>query len=159
MNNDSPRPALTVDAVLMKGSLAVPGAAEVMLIRRGDDPFAGAWALPGGFVDPGERVEDAVKRELLEETSLLGRIVHLLGDYSEPGRDPRGSTVSVAYVMAVSGLTVGIAGDDAAEAKWWPLDDLPPLAFDHAHILEDVRVWLKQHGLGPLGDDDVESCM
>jgi 8-oxo-dGTP diphosphatase len=146
-------PALTVDAVLLKGR-------EVMLIRRGREPHKGAWALPGGFVDVGERVEDAARRELLEETGLRGDIVDLLGVWSDPARDPRGHTVSVVFVCKIGGIVdVGTGGDDAAEARWFPLDKLPDLAFDHAEILAAARRWLDAPGhFQRLGDTDFGKC-
>lgn len=151
-------PALTVDAVLLKGNAS--GGGDVLLIRRGRDPFKGSWALPGGFVDVGETVEDAVRRELVEEAGLRGDVVHLLGVYSDPGRDPRGHTVSVVYVLRVSGIVdVGQAGDDADEARWFRLDDLPPLAFDHDRILADARAWLARPGsFEALADNDPGKC-
>lgn len=145
-------PALTVDAVLLKGS-------EVLLIKRGREPFAGSWAIPGGFVDVGETTEDATRRELVEETGLRGDIVDLLGVYSDPARDPRGHTVSAVYVLKVSGIVDIAAGDDAAEARWFPLDKLPPLAFDHARILADAARWLAVPGnFERLGDTDFGKC-
>lgn len=145
-------PALTVDAVLLKGH-------EVLLIRRGRPPFQGSWALPGGFVDVGETLERATVRELLEETGLKGEIVDLLGAYSDPQRDPRGHTVGIAYVCKVAGLVQVEAGDDADEARWFPLDKLPALAFDHARILDDARRWLAVPGhFEKLGDTDFGKC-
>lgn len=145
-------PALTADAVLLKGN-------EVLLIRRGHAPFQGLWAIPGGFVEVGERVEDACRRELLEETGLKGDIVDLLGVYSDPGRDPRGHTVTVAYVLKVAGIVDLAAGDDADEARWFALDKLPDLAFDHARILDDARRWLAVPGsFEKLGDTDFGKC-
>ena len=145
-------PALTVDAVLLKGH-------EVLLVRRAREPFAGAWALPGGFVDVGERVEDAARRELVEETGLKGDIVDLLGVWSDPARDPRGHTVSVVFVCKVSGIVDLAAGDDAAEARWYDLDKLPELAFDHAEILAAAKRWVEAAGnLERLGDTDFGKC-
>lgn len=139
-----PNPKLTVDAVLLKGD-------EILLIRRGRDPFKGSWALPGGFVDVGETTEDACLRELVEETGLKGIVVGLLGVYSDPERDPRHHTVSVVYVCGVGGIMPGIeAGDDAEEARWFPLDALPPLAFDHGRIAQDARAWLERGGRAQL---------
>lgn len=151
-------PALTVDAVLLKGR--VDGGHDVLLIRRGRDPFKGQWALPGGFVEVGERVEDAARRELVEETGLRGDILDLLGVYSDPSRDPRGHTVSVAYVMKVSGIVdVGGDTDDADEARWFDLAAPPPLAFDHDAILGDARAWLARPGsFERLGDVDFGKC-
>ena len=145
-------PALTVDAILLKGS-------DVLLIRRAQEPFARAWAIPGGFVEVGERTEDACRRELMEETGLRGDIVELLGVYSDPNRDPRGHTVTVAYVLKVSGIVAIAAGDDAAEARWFALDKLPPLAFDHEKILADARAWLAlPDSFAKLGDTDFGKC-
>ncbi len=124
-------PSLTVDGIVIKGG-------EILLIRRGREPFRGHHALPGGFVDYGEKVEDAVAREVLEETGLITEASWLLGVYSDPGRDPRGHTVSVVYVMELRGGSVR-AGDDADTAGWFPFDSLPPLAFDHLSIISDYR--------------------
>ncbi len=111
---------------------------RVLLVRRGRPPFRGRWALPGGFVEGYETVEEAVSRELLEETGLVARPRRLVGVYSGPGRDPRGPTVSLAYAMQGR---VGPAqgGDDAAEARWVPLRPTPRLAFDHDQILRDAQ--------------------
>lgn len=145
-------PALSADAVLLKGR-------EVLLVRRGKPPFHGAWALPGGFVGVGERVEDAARRELVEETGLRGDIVDLLGVYSDPARDPRGHTVTVVFVLKVGGVIQVAAGDDAAEARWFPLDALPALAFDHADIMRDARAWLaRDRNYERLGDTDFGKC-
>lgn len=145
-------PALTVDAVLLKGN-------EILLIQRGRDPYQGKWALPGGFVDVGERVEDAARRELMEETGLRGDIVDLLGVWSDPSRDPRGHTVSVVFVCKVGGIVQLEAGDDAAEARWFDLDKLPELAFDHAEICAAAKRWVGAPGnLEKLGDTDFGKC-
>lgn len=122
-------PTLATDAVVDLGG-------EVVLIRRGRDPFEGRWALPGGFVELDERVEEACAREVLEETGLGVEIRDLLGVYSDPKRDPRGHVVSVVFVVErIGGELRG--GDDAAEARIFPLEDPPPLAFDHDEILAD----------------------
>ena len=117
--------------------LAFDKEGRVLLIRRGNEPFSGAYALPGGFIDPGEKAEDACRRELLEETGLEAGKLELLGVYSEPGRDPRGPVVSVAYVTdEIAGELRG--GDDAADAEWvidWRDREL---AFDHAQIVADA---------------------
>jgi 8-oxo-dGTP diphosphatase len=126
-----PHPRLTVDAVALRGD-------RVLLVRRGREPYEGRWALPGGFVDRGERLEEAVLRELLEETGARGTILGIVGAYSRPDRDPRGHTVSVVYAIAVEDGTV-VGGDDAAEAAWHDLASPPPLAFDHDEILSDLR--------------------
>ena len=127
--------ALTTDVVLLAGA----SAKSVLLIERGNEPFKGSWALPGGFVEPGERVHQAALRELAEETgiSLDGELA-LLGVYDTPGRDPRGPTVSVCYVHRCATELPATGGDDAARAAWFALDALPPLAFDHALIVADA---------------------
>ena len=123
-------PKLTVDAVWFDQG-------RLLLVRRGRPPFRGSWALPGGFVEPGETVEEAVVRELREETGLRAKVDGLVGVYSRPGRDPRGPTVTLAYRMrGRAGTPTG--ADDAAEAAWIPLNSLGPLAFDHAEIVADA---------------------
>src|SRR3954451_5076103 len=127
-----PRPALTVDLVVVTRE----SGPRVLLIRRKKDPFAGSWAFPGGFVDEGERLIDAAVRELKEETGLAVGEVEQLYTAGDPGRDPRGWTVSVAYLVRVDAAALKpVAADDAAAVKWFPADKPPPLAFDHAMIL------------------------
>lgn len=130
-------PALTVDAVwIHRGT--------ILLVRRGRPPFRGRWALPGGFVEPDETVEDAVARELWEETGLRARPRAIVGVYSGPRRDPRGSTATVAYLMTgVAGAPRG--GDDAASAAWIPIRHARGLAFDHDRIVRDGhRLWKRR---------------
>ena len=132
---DYPRPMLTADCVVVRSG------SEVLLVRRGGEPFKGCWALPGGFMEMDETIEHCAVRELEEETGLrfAEQDLRLIGVYSAPGRDPRGRTVTAAFRVesgerrAESGEPV--AGDDAAEVRWWPLAALPPLAFDHADIV------------------------
>ena len=123
-------PALTVDGVLIEDG-------RILLIRRGRGPFKGKWALPGGFVEYGERVEDAVIREFREETGLDAEIIWLLGVYSDPNRDPRGHTVSIVYLLKRKGGKMR-GGDDASDARFFSLDDLPEMAFDHEKIVRDA---------------------
>jgi 8-oxo-dGTP diphosphatase len=127
-------PKLTVDVVVLAGEPPQ----SVLLIERGHDPFAGAWALPGGFVDGDEGVVTAAARELREETALAAGTLQLLGVYDTPGRDPRGPTVSVVQLMHTPAELEARGGDDAADARWWPLAELPTLAFDHAVVIEDA---------------------
>lgn len=112
----------------------------VLLIQRGWDPFAGQWALPGGHVDAGETSRDAAARELAEEAGVHAAPEELdqIGVFDQPDRDPRGRYVTVAYHLTVIPGTIIEAGDDATNAQWWPLSDLPELAFDHADILAAV---------------------
>ena len=140
---DYPRPALTVDAVLVTHE-AVP---RVLLIRRKKDPFAGSWAFPGGFVDANEKLADAVRRELREETGLEVDDLEQLYTAGDPGRDPRGWTVTVAYLARVDSTRLKpVAADDAEEVGWFPVAEPPPLAFDHAMLLERARVRLADRG-------------
>jgi 8-oxo-dGTP diphosphatase len=123
-------PLLTVDAIIYHPMMGV------VLIERGHEPFKGCWALPGGFVDVGETVEDACIREVKEETNLDVQILKLLGVYSDPFRDPRGHTVSIVYICGVIGGNL-IGGDDAAKAEWFNSIKGINLAFDHERILVD----------------------
>ena len=124
--------ALTTDCVVIDAK------GRLLLIRRGRPPFKGKYALPGGFAEIGETIEDACRRELMEETGIKAGKLELLGVYSDPSRDPRGHTCSVVYLTRVARATPK-AGDDAAAAEWvedwWKLE----LAFDHARIVSDAR--------------------
>ncbi len=126
-------PDLTVDAVVERDG-------EILLVRRGNPPFEDRWALPGGFVEYGESLEEAVKREVLEEAGLGIEIKGLLGVYSEPGRDPRGHVVSVCYI-AEAGEGSEEGGSDAKEARFFSMGGIErdELAFDHAKIIEDYE--------------------
>ncbi|MFD5769270.1 NUDIX domain-containing protein [Streptomyces sp. NPDC127049] len=133
--------AVTVDLAVLT---VRAGRLHVLLVQRGQEPYAGAWALPGGFVLPRESAGTAARRELAEETGLSGATVaalHLeqLRTYTEPDRDPRMRVVSVAYTALVPDLPEPRGGGDAAEARWLPYDEVPPLAFDHDRILADAR--------------------
>jgi len=132
---DHPRPALTVDIVLLHGSA---DEVEVLLIKRAREPFKGQWAFPGGFVDKDESLEDAAARELAEETGLSGIRLEQIGAFGDPGRDPRGHTVSVVFAGVLEDRALVSAGDDAAEAAWHPALEPPNLAFDHNKILSII---------------------
>lgn len=147
---DHPRPALTVDAVVFGVG---DSDLEVLLVRRGEPPFRGMWALPGGFVHEQEPVETACRRELLEETGLDGLYLEQLRTFSSPGRDPRGWTVTVAHVALVrSREHAAVAGTDAEAARWVPLGRARNLAFDHDEILAAARAHLRDRARrAPLG--------
>jgi len=131
-------PALTVDAVWLWRN-------RVLLVRRARPPFRGNWAFPGGFVELRETVEQAVVRELREETGLAGRPWKIVGVYSGPHRDPRKPTTTVAFLMR-GRPRVPVGHDDAASAEWVPVESARPLAFDHERILRDAtRLWRALH--------------
>lgn len=132
---DYPRPAVTADCVVMTRE-AVP---QVLLIERGFDPFKGCWAFPGGFMNMDETTEQCAIRELEEETGLKVSDLHQIGAYSKVDRDPRGRTITVAYLVMVDSPIAVTGQDDAAKAQWFPIDALPPLAFDHEEIMRDAN--------------------
>jgi 8-oxo-dGTP diphosphatase len=129
---EHPRPAVTVDLVLL-GS-AGPRV-QVLLIKRAREPFKGQWAFPGGFVDKDESLEDAAARELAEETGITGIHLEQIRAFGDPGRDPRGHTVSVVFAGVLEDRALVSAADDASEAAWHPALEPPNLAFDHNRIL------------------------
>lgn len=136
-----PRPALTVDVVLFGWN---GERLEVLLIERGGEPFAGHWALPGGFVEMEESLRAAALRELKEETDVDEVFLEQLYTFGEPGRDPRGRVVSVAwYALVARAEHEPRAATDAADARWFAADDLPALAFDHDRIVEVARTRLR----------------
>ena len=132
---DYPRPSVTVDVVVF-GYDGGPDL-KLLLIQRGGEPFKGQWALPGGFVDMDEDLEASALRELEEETGVRDLFVEQLYTFGAPGRDPRGRVISVAYFALVN-LTdhPAVAASDAEQAEWYPLHELPELAFDHARIID-----------------------
>lgn len=133
-----PRPAVTADCIVITKE-AEP---KVLLIQRGGEPFKGCWAFPGGFMDMDETTEQCAIRELEEETGLKVTNLQQIGAYSKVDRDPRGRTITVAY-LAIIDAPIAVTGlDDAAKADWFPLPALPALAFDHADIMQDaIRVY------------------
>ena len=136
-----PRPALTVDCVVFGMD---EGDLKVLLIKRGVEPFAGKWALPGGFVRMDEALDDAARRELEEEAGIRPSHLEQLYTFGEPGRDPRGRVVTVAYFALVKLTDHRVhASTDAREAAWFSVWDTPKLAFDHADILGTALQRLK----------------
>ena len=130
-----PRPSVTADIALFT---IRERALNVLLIKRGEDPFLGRWAVPGGFVRPEETLENAALRELAEETGVSEVLLDQLRVFSEPTRDPRTWVITVAFTALVASDTLMLkAGTDAADASWFPINHLPtPLAFDHDAILD-----------------------
>jgi 8-oxo-dGTP diphosphatase len=146
-----PRPQVTVDLVVFA---YLDRSLKCLLIRRRQDPFAGKWALPGGYLEMDEPEEEAARRELKEETGLeIPGPVEPIGFFGGPGRDPRGRTISLAFAAVLRPGTHQVrGGDDASEAAWIGLDALTDLAFDHAVILDVARRWLDRRLLaGPIG--------
>ena len=132
-------PALTTDCVVRDSE------ARVLLIRRKNEPFKGAYALPGGFVDIAETVEAACRREVLDETGIAVGELQLVGVYSDPSRDPRGHTVSIAYTTLLPRAPSPQAWSDAQEAEWIVDWRALELAFDHAQILDDAEKMVRIH--------------
>jgi 8-oxo-dGTP diphosphatase len=140
-------PLLAADAIIEL--VDRPGRPIVLIERLNPPP---GWAIPGGFVDVGERVEVAAVREAREETGLAVTLRALLGIYSDPRRDPRGHTVTAVYVAEATGEPEAL--DDARAVRVFQLNDLPPvLAFDHATVLEDYRAWRTAGRMAPLRFD------
>jgi len=135
-----PRPAVTADALVF----SIEGNhLKILLIQRAKEPFEGMWALPGGFVDIDEDIDDAVARELKEETGLDLIGFHQLQAFGKPNRDPRHRTITIAYYCFLTDTPAVMGFDDAKNAKWFLLSDLPELAFDHREIIETAIVKLE----------------
>lgn len=126
-----PRPAVTVDAILISPNQSV------LLIERGREPYKGLWALPGGFIDMDEELETACQRELEEETGIRVGELRQFKAFGAVKRDPRHRTISVIFYAFTKEELVARAGDDASKAQWFPMNQLPELAFDHREIIED----------------------
>ena len=129
-----PRPAVTADCVVITNEQQP----KVLLIQRGNEPFKGYWAFPGGFMDMDETTEHCAVRELKEETGLAVSDLHQIGTYSKIDRDPRGRTISVAYLVIIDSPVEVTGQDDATKAEWFPITNLPHLAFDHFDIMQDA---------------------
>ena len=135
-----PRPAVTGDCIVITKEVN----AKVLLIQRAAEPYKGCWAFPGGFLNMDETIEQCAIRELEEETGLKVYDVHQIGAYSKVDRDPRGRTITVAYLAIIDNPISVLGQDDAAKAEWWPLSALPQLAFDHNDIINDAYTLYKQ---------------
>lgn len=136
-----PRASVTVDCVVLAKNVAT---FKILLIQRGREPFKGNWALPGGFIEMDEELEEAAKRELEEETNLRAKHLKQLFTVGTPGRDPRGRTISVIYGALLNETKAIIANDDAQNAKWFDINQLPQLAFDHDEIIQRAITILTQ---------------
>lgn len=130
-----PRPSVTTDNVIwgFDGERL-----RILLIERGDQPYKGCWAFPGGFLEMDESADEGAKRELLEETGLTVSFVKQFHTFSTPDRDPRGRVLTVAYYALVR-MSEAKGMDDAVQAKWFALDDVPQLAFDHEEMLRVAK--------------------
>lgn len=134
-----PRPAVTTDVVLITGS---DHTHKILLIQRANAPYKDLWALPGGFVDMDEDLRTAALRELEEETGIKGVEISQLKTYGAVDRDPRHRTISIVYFGLVDHELPATGQDDAADARWFPLNNLPQLAFDHDKIIEEAKLKL-----------------
>jgi 8-oxo-dGTP diphosphatase len=138
-----PRPAIATDIILTAKIKQIP---YLLLIQRKNPPFQHQWAFPGGFMNMDERLYETAVRELEEETGIALKELTFFGLYDKPDRDPRGRTIGIVYYAVLPQLINPNHGDDAENAKWFPLTELPPLAFDHSQIIQDfIRSILTQY--------------
>lgn len=133
---DYPRPAVTTDIIILKGNNVQQ---YVLLIERKHPPFEGMWALPGGFLEMDETLETTALRELQEETGITGVALKQFHTFSKVDRDPRHRTITTVFIGFTDDTVSPVASDDAANVQWFPMDKLPPLAFDHSEVMEMVR--------------------
>ena len=140
---DWPRPMVTVDAVVFTFR---NNRAKLLLVKRGNEPFKGKWAIPGGFIEIDEELEDAAARELQEETSLANVLLEQMRTFGRCSRDPRGRQITVVFMgIAAKGQNKVKGGDDAAKAKWFDIENLPKdMAFDHSEVAEFAIKRLKK---------------
>jgi 8-oxo-dGTP diphosphatase len=131
--------AVTLDPVIFYRKARV---FNVLLIKRKNEPFRDHWSLPGGFLEEDETMMEGAKRELEEETGLKIEKLQQVGAFGTPGRDPRGRTISIAFVGLIDAEAKVKASDDAVDAKWFSLNDLPDLAFDHREIISLAHSFL-----------------
>ena len=138
---DYPRPMVTADIAVLR----LEAEPEILLVKRKDPPFKDRWALPGGFMEMDETLEEAARRELEEETGFHTGEMIRFDTYDAPGRDPRGRTITQVFITIWKPeLGEPVAGSDAAELQWYSLTGLPGLAFDHAVIISDVIEMIRE---------------
>ena len=137
-----PRPMVTVDAAVFA---VTKDRTKLLLVNRGHDPFKGKWAIPGGFINMEEELEDTVARELAEETGLKGIKLEQMRTYGTVGRDPRGRQITVVHMGIINEIKPLKAGDDAQKAQWFDIDNLPAdMAFDHNEVASFAIARLKE---------------
>lgn len=134
-----PRPAVTADCIVFART---DEGLKVLLVQRGNDPYKGMWAFPGGFMNMDETSAEAACRELEEETGISVENVCQVGAYDGVDRDPRGRVITIAYYTVINGIRNVVGGDDAARAEWFTIGHLPKLAFDHQEILDKAILML-----------------
>lgn len=153
---DYPRPAVTTDCLIFKCSQAGDA---LLLIRRGRPPYQGMWALPGGFMEMDETLEQTALRELEEETGLKGIRLEQFRAFSGLDRDPRQRTIGIVFYGFADEEAIAKAGDDAADADWFSLEKLPPLAFDHNLVtheaLQMLAKWKQENGRDQRGFESI----
>ncbi len=132
-----PRPAVTADIIILK---TINNQQSILLIERKYPPYEGMWALPGGFMGMDETLEEAALRELQEETGITGVELKQFHTFSKVQRDPRHRTITTVFIGYTDGTISIEAGDDAAQAQWFPMDELPPLAFDHVEVMDLLKL-------------------
>ena len=132
--------AITLDTIIIKD---LNFSAKILLIKRKNEPFKNSWALPGGFLEETEGLKEGARRELKEETGIEVEDLKQLKTYGNLNRDPRGRTISIAFIGILNTDVEVEAGDDAQEADWFSLDELPKLAFDHSEIIADAKKYLQ----------------
>lgn len=135
-----PRPMVTVDSIVFS---VADVKTKVLLIKRGRDPYKGLWALPGGFLEMDEELEEAAARELQEETTLTGVKLEQFRTFGQIGRDPRGRLITVTFMAIVSSQPTVKGGDDAEQAHWFNIDELPEMAFDHGQVIQMAAAAIK----------------
>ena len=144
-----PRPALTADCIVFaRNELDF----RVLLVQRANEPYKGKWAFPGGFMNMDETTEEAARRELKEETGLIVDDIRQIGTFDRVDRDPRGRVITVAYFVVIDGIREVKGGDDAAVARWFSIQNLPELAFDHQEIMEVTLRKLRDYGKKKMAD-------